>query len=100
MKKLAAILLILCLPSCTFIRDNICTGSDAVKEVTADALGFVPVVGPIAGQVTDLVFDILCSVVGLPAVMGNEIESTIGVSLDPTAGGGDEEAETETDTGS
>lgn len=92
MKKLAAIL-VLCLftPSCSFVRDNFCVGNDAVKGVTADALAFVPVVGPMAGQITDIAFEILCTLVGLPATMGDEIESEIGVSLDPTATGGDDE---------
>ena len=92
-------LILFCLPSCTFIRDNVCTGSDAVKEVTADALSFVPVVGPMAGSITDLAFDILCTFVGLPADMGDEIESELGVSLDPTSTGGGDEAST-TDPGS
>lgn len=85
MKNLALVAALLVLPSCTFMRDNLCTGSDAVKEVTADALGFVPVVGPMAGQITDLAFDILCTLVGLPATMGEEVEGTIGVSLDPSS---------------
>jgi hypothetical protein len=94
MKKLAAIL-VLCLftPSCTFIRDNFCVGNDAVKGVTADALGFVPIVGPVAGQITNLAFDVLCTLVGLPATMGEEIESTTGMVLDPTTGGDDETAD-------
>lgn len=99
MKKLALLVALLALTSCTFIRDNFCTGSDAVKEITADALGVVPVVGPMAGDITDLAFEILCTLVGLPAKMGEELDSEVGVSLDPT-GGNDGSAATDSGPGS
>ena len=87
MKKLAILLVVLIAPSCTWISDNVCTGSDAVKEVTAEGLSYIPVLGPLSSTITDLLFDAICNIVALPVEMGDSLKSTTGVQTDPTAEG-------------
>ncbi len=89
MRKLAAVVLTVCLftPSCSWISDNVCTGSDAVKEATAEGLSYIPVLGPLSSTITDLLFDAVCGIVALPAEMGDSLKATTGVQTDPTAEG-------------
>lgn len=88
MRKLAALLLVAFLtPSCTFLRDEVCgVGLDTVKTTTADVLGFIPILGPMAGSITNLAFEIVCKAVALPADLGDQFTGETGLQLDPTAG--------------
>jgi hypothetical protein len=73
------------LTSCTWVQDQACTGSDALKTSLNDGLAYIPVVGPWSGEITNLFFDLFCAIIGAPESMGRDIDTRLGVQLDPTA---------------
>ncbi len=73
------------LTSCTWVADQACYGSDAVRDSVNDGLSYIPVVGPWSGEITNLFFDLFCAVIGAPESMGRDIDTRLGVQLDPTA---------------
>jgi len=86
MKKIIfSAVLLMALPSCTFVCENACDGTDAIKGVVNDGLSFIPIVGPFSAQITDLGFDVLCGVACAPSTLGEEWVEETGISLDPTA---------------
>lgn len=86
MKKLMlAAVLLLTLPSCAWIQENACYGTDQVRDTVHDGLSYIPVVGPWSGEITNLLFDFVCTLIGAPDAMGNDINERVGVQLDPTA---------------
>ncbi len=86
MKKLMLLaVLLLTLPSCAWVQDQACTGSDAVRDTVNDGLAYIPVIGPWSGEITNLFFDLFCAVIGAPESMGRDIDERLGVQLDPTA---------------
>ena len=86
MKKLLCVaVLLLALPSCAWVADQACTGTDKVRDTVREGLEFVPVVGPWSAEITDLAFDLVCALVGAPNAMGVDIAARTGAQLDPTA---------------
>lgn len=87
MKKLICVaVLLLALPSCAWVQDQACTGTSAVRDTVNDGLSYIPVVGPWSGEITNLMFDMVCAMIGGPESIGRSFEETVGVQLDPTAG--------------
>ena len=84
-KLLCVVVLLLALPSCAWVADQACTGSDKVRDTVREGLEFVPVVGPWSAEITDLAFDLVCALIGAPDAMGKDIEARTGAQLDPTA---------------
>ncbi len=85
MKKVAFLaVLLMALPSCTFVCETACDGTDTIKGVFSDGLSIIPVVGPFSAQVTDLGFDVLCGTACAPNTLGEEWVEETGLSLDPT----------------
>lgn len=86
MKKLLMLaVLMLTLPSCAWVADQACTGTDQVRDTVREGLEYVPVVGPWSAEITDLAFNLVCALVGAPDYMGKDIDARLGVQLDPTA---------------
>lgn len=73
--------------SCAWVQENACAGATAVRDTVNDGLSYIPVIGPWSGQITNLVFDLFCAIVGAPAEFGKDIDNLTGVQLDPTATG-------------
>ena len=73
------------LTSCTWVQDQVCYGTDQVRDTVHDGLEFIPIVGPWSGEITNLLFNLVCATVGAPESMGRDIDTRIGVQLDPTA---------------
>ena len=84
-KMLILAALMLTLPSCSWIADQACTGTDKVRDTMREGLEYVPVVGPWSAEITDLAFNLVCALVGAPDSMGKDINARLGVQLDPTA---------------
>jgi len=86
MKKLILVAaLLLTLPSCAWVADQACTGTDQVRDTVREGLEYVPVVGPWSAEITDLAFNLVCTLIGAPDYMGKDIEARTGAQLDPTA---------------
>jgi len=86
MKKL--LLIAVCalpLTSCTWVQDQVCYGTDQVRDTVNDGLSYIRVVGPWSGEITNLFFNLFCAVIGAPESMGRDIDDRLGVQLDPTA---------------
>ncbi len=82
---LLAAVCLLALPSCTWVQDQVCYGTDQVRDTVHDGLELIPVVGPWSGEITNLLFNLICATVGAPESMGRDIDTRLGVQLDPTA---------------
>ena len=96
MKKLLCVAaLLLALPSCAWVQDQACTGTSAMRDTVFDGLSYVPVVGPWSGEITNLLFDMACTLIGGPESVGRDLEERVGLQLDPTATEGTDEATAE-----
>ncbi len=85
MKRLGLVVaILLSLPGCAAVCDFIGPGVNAIDEVVADGVGLIPVVGQIAAELTGIGFAIVRTTVCAPEIIGEEIQETIGVTLDPT----------------
>ncbi len=86
MKKLILVAVcLLPLTSCAWVQEQACAGTTAVRDTVNDGLSFIPVVGPWSGEITNLLFDMVCAIIGGPESMGRDIDERVGVQLDPTA---------------